>query len=335
MTRPASGVACFGGRVARNWGLSMSAKLESKSLVERLLLTADAALLTASAYHTAESIVSLPVAWLRIYKQHDDQTGSERLKEYLASCIHKMMESLGKLSELLENAKTREALQFATDKAGVYDQCVAASYTEAAHLYLCTRVWFFALPTQGLDPWATTAIVATNRHLTVAHAKLTVKRVLATPQLSAALSSKVDLDSSALEGDLEAILSRFSKPIRVANFEIVKEIQRATQRVPPERLGRNDFDLNAEIIRLYDRVELKSPDTIADKQKKIGVLLPEDDDVTRLAMLMRKCDDPGATKRSIALEFTSGNEKDATRLLRQLQPSRYGQLLDGTRFGKS
>jgi hypothetical protein len=82
---------------------------------------------------------------------------------------------------------------------------------------------------------------------------------------------------------------------------------------------------NPELPAPIDR----TPDNKTDKRKN-SCSIPESQDVVGLARLIKsKLGRPGfPTKLSVALEFTNGNLGRANSLLRQLQPSRHGNLLD-------
>jgi len=69
-------------------------------------------------------------------------------------------------------------------------------------------------------------------------------------------------------------------------------------------------------------------DNKTDSEKKFSKPLPENPDVVRLAKRIKKELGPGTRKIDIALDFTGGDAKKAKSLLRQLQPSRFGHLLD-------
>lgn len=62
--------------------------------------------------------------------------------------------------------------------------------------------------------------------------------------------------------------------------------------------------------------------------------IPADTEVLKLAKFISDNDAVGETKKSLALQYTNGDELKASRLLKQLQPSRYGYLLNNTRFAR-
>jgi hypothetical protein len=66
-------------------------------------------------------------------------------------------------------------------------------------------------------------------------------------------------------------------------------------------------------------------DSPADNGK---IKLPENPEVYKLALKIKRELPKGGTKEDIALDFTNGDEKKAASLLRQLRPDRYGHLLD-------
>lgn len=72
---------------------------------------------------------------------------------------------------------------------------------------------------------------------------------------------------------------------------------------------------------------LEQADKKTDSSKKIRSLLPANPDVVELARRIKKNKQSGHSKRSIANDFTDGDEAKAQSLLRQLRSDRYGHLL--------
>jgi hypothetical protein len=82
-------------------------------------------------------------------------------------------------------------------------------------------------------------------------------------------------------------------------------------------------DLQSRIVAALDETERYSADINADKKRKSSRLVPENDDVKRLADRINRDLRYGGSKRSIAIEFTGGDEALADRLLRQLRRFRH------------
>lgn len=73
----------------------------------------------------------------------------------------------------------------------------------------------------------------------------------------------------------------------------------------------------------------KAPaDSKTDNRRKIFRHIPGNPAVVKLAKKIKRELPHGGTKKDIALDYTDGNEQLAKTLLRQLQPSRFGHLLD-------
>ena len=72
----------------------------------------------------------------------------------------------------------------------------------------------------------------------------------------------------------------------------------------------------------------KRADERTTKRTRKKNLVPANVDVIKLAKKIKRDLPNGGTKRTIALEFTDGDERKAKSLLRELQPSRYGHLLE-------
>jgi hypothetical protein len=66
-------------------------------------------------------------------------------------------------------------------------------------------------------------------------------------------------------------------------------------------------------------------DNISDKSEKKRLRVPTNPDVARLARRIKDCRNKDRSKSDVALDFTEGDEKKATNLLRQLR--RYPHLL--------
>jgi hypothetical protein len=78
---------------------------------------------------------------------------------------------------------------------------------------------------------------------------------------------------------------------------------------------------------ICDGLAHRTPDSKTDKSS--GIDVPLNPQITKLAKAInQKWKTPGyPTKLSVAIEFADGDEPEAKRLLRQLQPSRFGHLL--------
>ena len=127
-------------------------------------------------------------------------------------------------------------------------------------------------------------------------------------------------------GFSEKRIEQFLHGIGVAGFDDVGEL-------PPVYISTSG-DWPIFSARLFEGLEKwkrgesdRTADNSTDKKKNTWKI-PTDLDVVRLAKLIKENQNPDHTKKSIAEEFTGGDTKEAGRLLKQLQPSRYGYLLD-------
>lgn len=84
--------------------------------------------------------------------------------------------------------------------------------------------------------------------------------------------------------------------------------------------------LEWEILRVQNRA-VNAADSKTDNRKKIKAVVPRNPDVVKLARHIRQQLPQGGSMNCIALAFTSGDEKRANSLLRQLRGDRYKHLL--------
>lgn len=120
--------------------------------------------------------------------------------------------------------------------------------------------------------------------------------------------------------------------LRNHHRQIAQRLARANEIDTSEWKSRLSFEWRNAVAWIERRDATGQPDSKTDSDQLSGEKFPENPEVSRLAAFIRKKDAAGETKKSLALQFTDGNEKKAESLLRQLSPSRFGHLLNGTRF---
>lgn len=104
-----------------------------------------------------------------------------------------------------------------------------------------------------------------------------------------------------------------------------------------ERLGRGRAVAFME-GRLDERLAGQAtgqPDNKTDNSKKTGSFSVAPGDVQAAITFLRKNAKRTGSKKALLLEHTEGNEAEAARLAKETQPSRYGRLLNGTRFERT